>query len=97
MGLAAAFAPVDDLWMVEEEAAAHLGALVGGTDLMDEPTEQQWQVAEADPREDVGGARTFVDPQGGGVDEPDGQAVQNAAEVFVGVGDVADVALPVGQ
>lgn len=83
--------------MVQEEPGAHLGAVVGGTDLMNEPTEQQRQMAESNAGENLGGVRAFVKTEPRGVDEADRQAVQNAAKVFIRVGDVTDVALPVGQ
>jgi hypothetical protein len=52
--------------MVQEEPGAHLGAVVGGTDLMNEPTEQQRQMAESNAGENVGGVRAFVKPSRAG-------------------------------
>jgi hypothetical protein len=85
-------------FVVEEEPAAHLGPAVGGTHLVDEPVEGEGGDAQSDASGEDGAAGTRIgEAESRGVDEADGERREDSADVLVNVGDVADIALTVGQ
>src|SRR6185312_13468214 len=88
---------VQDLGVPDEESAAHLAALIGGTDLVDQPAGRDGQGTPTHTGADIYGAGTLVEAKPVRVDEADGQTVQGTADVLVDVGNVVQIALSVGE